>query len=493
MRSARLLRTTYAALASSLTLSLAACADGAPLAPGYTDVPRTADTFDGVGRIVWVTSSADVGPGTLRAAVEEANADPAVRGIRFNLAPGSGQIEPRSQIEFHGTQALTVEGPAHIVTLAAPGTVGLLFRIRNALTLRNFGVEDANKVGIAIMVPSDAVGTVQVTLEQMVFLGNYSHAIWITDQAVAESDVGGYAESGAPASLDVTMRFVRATNNAFERDDDAMRITDGGAGDLRVTMDTSWAQFTGGEGLELDERGGGDLVATVTRSHFNNAGRIDAGDGLDGVGLRESGDGSVLARFSAVDSYENAGGALEIEELGTGDVVLALTDVMVSTNGGSAVIVNEDADGTGTCRVSVDLVDVTVQTNALAAPAAAVQITERSAGDLGVRVVGSDINGNSGAGLVVQEFDDGTLAATLQSLIATANAGDGIVLREAGAGDLVAGVRLVSSTGNGGVGLRMRQSYRGTGRVRISGTSLVGNTFGPIAAPGGEVLVVFAP
>ncbi|MCC7003632.1 MAG: hypothetical protein IT357_15855, partial [Gemmatimonadaceae bacterium] len=357
---------------ATILLCAIACGESNPVAPTDLASARTAagtEVFDGVGRVVWVTNNADVGPGSLRAAVEEANGDAAVRGIRF--APSiTGQIEPRSQIVYDGAQPLTVEGPAHIVTLGAPG-VGLLFRVRSALTLRGFGVEDANKVGLGIMVQADAVGEVRVDLERMGFLGVYSHAVWITDQDVPESDPTGFSDAGSPASLRVRLHRVRVTNTAFEPGDDGVRISEGGAGDLHVTIDSSVVQWSGG-GVNLDERGDGDLIVAASHSVVEHiAWRLGA-PSESALVLKEAGAGDIDCRLRGVDIYENTDDGLEIEEVGAGDVTLVLSDITIDANGGRAISIIEDADGAGTGDVSVDFVDVAARTNALESLASAV-------------------------------------------------------------------------------------------------------------------------
>jgi len=476
-----------------IVLALMACGEGNPMVPSDLTsglAVSGAEIFDGVGRVVWVTNNADVGPGSLRAAVEEANGDAAVRGIRFARSI-TGQIEPMSQIVYDGAQPLTVEGPAHIVTLGAPG-VGLLFKVRSALTLRGFGVEDANKVGLGIMVQADAVGEVRVDLERMGFLGVYSHALWITDQDVPESDPTGYSDAGSPASLRVRLHRVSVTNTAFEPGDDGVRISEGGAWDLHVTLDSSIVQYSGG-GIDLDERGDGDLIVASSHSVVEHiAWRL--GSPLESAfSLKESGAGDIDCRLRSVNIYENTDDGLELEEIGAGDVTLVLTDVTIDANGGRAISIIEDADGVGTGDVSVDFVDVAARTNAQGSLASAVVIVEYASGGVELRVSGGEISSNAGSGLVVSELGEGSLVATLREFAARENGGDGVALKEGDDGDLVVGLRSVDASANAFFGLRTRQTGQGAGAVRISGSTVAGNALGPILAPPSEVVLTIAP
>lgn len=478
---------------AAMVLIVTACREGGPTAPddmAFAPSAVAPEIFDGVGRVVWVTNNRDAGPGSLRAAVEEANRDAAVRGIRFATHIG-GQIEPRSQIVFDGPQPLTVEGQVHIVTLDAPG-VGLLFKVRSALTLRGFGVEDSRKVGLGILVQQDAIGEVHVNLENMYFLGVYSHAVWITDQDVPESTPVAFSDAGSPASLHVTLRKIRVTNTAFEAGDAGVRVSEGGDGDLHVTIDSSIVQYSGG-GIDLDERGAG--VLAVAASHSTVAGiAFRPGNPLVGAfTLRESGTGGIDCRLHDMDIIDNYGDGLDLVEFGSGNVTVVLSDVRVDANGGSAITIAEDADDTGSGSLSLDFVDLVARSNAFGSSAAAVNIAESADGNIEMRVVGGMASANAATGVSVSERGDGHLTATLAGAAARGNGGDGIDLAENDGGDLSAGMRGVNISENAGFGVRLRQSGAGLGRARISASTLLGNALGAVDAYPNQVLVTRVP
>ena len=155
---------------AALTVALAGTALVAP-----------AVSADG-GRSVRVTSSADAGPGTLRAAIEAANATAASATSRirrqvgtiallspvvFTGAAGPRPVRPRDHRRvWHRRRRPSVRRAA--VTSSISG-------------LRISGAPDNN---IDIEVPASATGTLKVELDGVTIAGSGNHGVFIEDQVL---------------------------------------------------------------------------------------------------------------------------------------------------------------------------------------------------------------------------------------------------------------------------------------------------------------------
>ncbi|MBA2693808.1 MAG: hypothetical protein H0U65_15160 [Rubrobacter sp.] len=93
-----------------------------------------------------VTSNADSGEGTLRQAIDAANANAEADTITFNLLEGERKITLKGQVEIRSSQPLTIDG-AEEVTLSGGNTNRILFVNNSTLTLRALTLTDGNDGG----------------------------------------------------------------------------------------------------------------------------------------------------------------------------------------------------------------------------------------------------------------------------------------------------------------------------------------------------------
>ncbi len=114
-----------------------------------------------------VTSNADSGTGTLRAAVEAANDNGEVDTITFNLQEGDRTITLTSQITFSATQQTTIEGGEAGVTVSSGGTSRVLEVSSGAqVDLKNLTVangRDYQGIGGGGGIYNDPGGTLNVS------------------------------------------------------------------------------------------------------------------------------------------------------------------------------------------------------------------------------------------------------------------------------------------------------------------------------------------
>ena len=156
-------------------LAVAACSDTSPVAPAPLRAPATpvAQIVDGD---VVVSSSDDAGPGSLRDAIAQANANAAIRTIAFQ--PDVNTIDLASGIVYTGSQGLTING--NHATIDGANAGGTAFRTTSGadLTLAGLTFRNAPGEGVRVDVPAGATGTIHITLLDVDIVNNLGTACW---------------------------------------------------------------------------------------------------------------------------------------------------------------------------------------------------------------------------------------------------------------------------------------------------------------------------
>jgi hypothetical protein len=391
-----------------MTTSLGAAVCGALLAFTWALALAAAPV---AARTVPVTSSADRGPGTLRAAIDAANRDAGISSIVVQDTTGA-VIALARPLVYRGRQALTIDGAGRTVTDAGAGA---LLRATGGgdLSLADLAFVKARRSAVVVSVPAGGAPRVQrVTLERVTLQGNGHYGLLIDDQAGGD---GRGADS--PASVLLTVRDSTVTgNNAPDlapdaADKDGIRIDEGGPGGVAVsisdtTFDANWA-----EGLEIDERGAGGVQLHVQRSSFTDNGRQpQAPDDLeDGLDVDEAGPGGLLVALTDVTVARNADEGLDLDAAGPGAVQLAALRLDAHANADDNLKLTLVQDGRGPAQgmtVGLDLGRL-----------------EASADGDGIKL---EVLGPDG-----DPADEGAIAATLRGVRATGNASDDVQLEAA--------------------------------------------------------------
>lgn len=380
----------FLVLTIALTTVFAACEDG-------TDIL----VIDESGSVYLVSNNADEGEGSLRAALEAANTDPAVNTIQVEA--GVGTIALASALTYSGEQSLRILGNGVVIDgsecvcdlLVAPGGADLDLV---DLTLAN------GENGLRVAVPSSRSGNVGIRLIGVRVENNGLHGVWVDD-------------GDAAAGLDVEIISSFILGNGFIQgasDYDGVRVEEGGAGTLTfVTRDTE-AGDNAGDGVDLREAGTGDLYIDVRDSDFGNNGEqpqnLDAPE--DGFDAREVGSGSIDVRFVSSTASGNHARGVFLAEEGAGDIRGALTGVVASDNGAANLLLREDADAEGGAVPGAGGISVTFsQVTAEGSGEDGARIEELGAGDLVAQIQDSDFSDNDGDGLGV--IQGGTGKGTL--------------------------------------------------------------------------------
>lgn len=228
---------------------------------------------------VRVTTTADAGPGSFRAALDLASVNPSISTI--TIGDGVGSIALVSPLHYGGAHPLTIAGAGATLDGSglAPGETTFLADGGGSLTIRSLSVEHAPGPGMVVDVPDDAGGTVHVTLDAVRAISNGSHGIILNDQAEYFNDPNSTSDAGSAAGLVVRVSGSTFDGNGFtDLDQDGLRINEGGAGNLHVTIDGTVVEDNGGDGVELDERSTGHVVFSVETTRLNHNGSFSSAD-----------------------------------------------------------------------------------------------------------------------------------------------------------------------------------------------------------------------
>lgn len=414
------MRSTRSFLAIAVLMTMPLVVTDAALAVGHDR-----------GSTVRVTSGADDGPGSLRAAVDRASTDSSVRAIR--LARGVA-VDLLTPVVFEGTQDLKVSGRGNSISGASgdPATQAtwdgglLVSRSAADLTISHLHFQDSFNNGIAVFVPTDADGTVRVELHNTVITGSKFHGLFVDDQSSSGFNTDDNLHpncvdpypSASDASLEIVMRrseivangtlaggFDDSTATGCPRDFDGLRVDEGSAGGIKARFLHATVTENLADGVELDESGSGGVSALAARSSFDANGAAGSTiDGLsdldDGFDIDEVGPGDLTGRFYRVSVDDNLDEGLDLDEAGEGDARAWLVGVTSDRNNDEGVKIDEEDGGSLVLRQ--------IRSSASESLAeAGVALSETGGGNLAGRIVRSTISDNAGNGIVAEQFDAG--------------------------------------------------------------------------------------
>lgn len=449
------------------------------------------------GRPVLVTSSANAGAGSFRAAIDRANGDPSISLVVFTGR--SKTVALQSTVVYSGAQALTIEAAGVVLDGAAIASgPALLTTGGGDVTVLGLTVRRAPAEGIAIEVPPTATGTLRVNLAGVTILDNQGHGVLVNDQ-VDPSTTDGVPPNpaGSPASIAVALLNTRFAGNGYSVSDrDGLRVNEGGDGDLTFVGRLVSAEGNAADGIELDERGPGDVRLDLWGARIDGNGIFDPSDLDDGFDVDESGTGSIVGTVAFATANDNYEEGLDFNENDAGDLRVDLAYVEASGNAEEGIDYEEDDDFAGGGDLVTTMVGVRADRNTTSGGDGGVKIREKGAGDLQARLSGVTASTNAGAGISVREDAAGHLTADLTRTSTVANGSHGVDLDENRAtttdvGNLTAAVRQAESRDNLGAGVRADQQTPGTGALTLTRVTLSNNAGG--ATTGGGVVVTVVP
>ncbi len=462
-------------------------------------------------RTLIVTESWDSGPGTLRDALEEASADPDVSRIRID--PAVFSITPNSPLTYTGTQALTIEGGQ--VTVYGYYTADALFdlRVRSAITITDMMILQSQGVGVRVVVPEDATGTVRVTMHRVGLAGHLGHGLLVNDLPEYLSDPNTTSATGALASVRVEVTgsfFGQIGQGGFDvdgsplpaiADADAIRINEGGDGNALLILRSVQLAQAGHDAVHVDERGNGNIDFRFEASTVVESGWATPTLPGNGVRLVESAAGTLTSNINNVTSTTNAAQAFGYSESGTGNLTANFTLTNASFHAADAVVLVEDAVGSGGGNLTFTLTDSQLEDNGQdlqgrpTIGTANVIAHEKLGGTLISRVTRSVVRNSLYGGISHVEEAGGNLDATILESTFFQLATFGLGFDENAAGNLTAAMTAGGVLFNGTVGIRAKQAPSGTGSLTLTGVDLQGNGTGAqhVQVVSGQVTVIQSP
>ncbi len=427
-----------------------------------------------------VTSTADSGPGSLRAALDAV----ASTGGQVVVA-AEGEIAIDSPLTYTGTAPLYVFGNGQ--TVRAAGNHDLFASVNGGdLTIKDlsfagpggFDIEnrgDANGVagkGIFLDVASDQTGLVALVLENVTVSGVANHGIHVSDCDLADACGGGGGGAGGGSDAGVILQLVNVTvddagNGKF--DADGLRVDERGAGTISAFISGSTFRNVGADGIELDEGQAGDVRVIMSGTIFEDNGAYCPPDLLaafmpdqdegefaqgevmpEGIPQAPTGTPDDGCFEYEVDTYDD--GSVEAFEIGI-DVDDAF-DV--------------DEAGPGSILASVS------NTQILDSLDEGLDFDEEGPGDISMVLIGMSASGNADDGYKHSEEDEGSIRAIVVDSTATDNGGVGFVFEEENGGDVMVSMMGTTTSGNddGELGLEVVQEDGGMGVLQLSGSDI---------------------
>jgi hypothetical protein len=433
---------------------------------------------------VYVSNSNDSGPGSFRAAILQANLNPAIARVVFRRWVST--ILLQSTIWFTGPQNLTIDGNRATLDGTNAGGPAFFMDHGDDLTVSDLTVRNAPAEGIKVEVPGGATGTIRVLLLNVDIIDNDGHGVLVNDQ-VDPTDAAN--ASGSAASVAVSVfgtRFIRNGYTALMSDLDGLRVNEGGEGDLSITIMHSSAEDNGADGIETDERGAGDVRVDMFNSHVTGNGPHDPADLDDGFDIDEAGDGSIVGKIvhsSANNNYEEG---FDFNENDAGDLRVDMVLVEANGNREEGIDYEEDDDFAGGGDLVTTMFGVRANGNGVDGGDAGLKIREKGAGNLDVTLKGVETSNNLIGGTSIREDADGNLVASMTKATSLANTGHGIDFDENTTGtdvtgDLTATVTTSNSSNNGGAGVRADEQSTGVGSLILTTVTLNANVGGATA------------
>ena len=473
---------------SLVLLALAACSDNSSTAPNTeaADLNDLAATRQ--NGFVNVTNDADDGKGSFRWAIGEANANPGIEAIRFRGRTGT--IHLSSPVTYTGAQDLSLEGNDAIIDGANAGGPSFIANGGGDLKVSELTFSNSPAEGIDVEVPAAATGTLKVTLYKVTIKDNKGHGLLVNDQVdPSTTDDVQPDDRGSAASLEVAVFLSRFSGNGYSVSDrDGIRVNEGGEGSLTFTSRLSKSEDNAADGIELDERGAGDVIIDVSDTYILRNGKLDPADLDDGFDIDEANDGSIIGkmvRSAAIDNFEEG---LDFNENNAGDLRVDLTLVVATGNGEEGIDYEEDDDFAGGGDLVTTMLGVVANENG---GDGGLKIREKGVGSLTANVTGVEASRNLVSGIAVREDADGSLTANIVRAKTLGNAAHGIDFDENSTGDLAATVSKSVSSGNTLYGIRADQQLPGTGTLLLTEVDLAGNVAG--TTTGGNVTITVTP
>lgn len=441
------------------------------------------------GLIAAIPANADdrvVDAGTFQSALTAASDNSGPDTI--TVAPGIGEIEIGVGLVYQGDEPLTIRGNGATLVSASEYNGDLITTTGNAdltitgLRFRTCDYPACVGTGKALFmeIPASATGVVEVALHDVHVYATGQHGIHLRDCAENPGGTGeeeGWCilnDHGSAASIHLSTQNVTVTNGGFgEIDQDGIRVDERSEGDIVATFANTDITHAGGDGIELDEEGDGDIRVFSNRMAMRDNGAWCASqepqcdDPDDGLDVDEYGAGGIYTdlRFSSITGTKDE--AIDVSEHGDGDAVTKLFGTTVANTDDENLRLKEFGPGSNIFEITLSTVSASTGDDGL-------QAEEEDAGNISGHLVLSDIRNNTKDGVKLEESGNG--AATLTALLTSiADNSDGIDVSESGEGNLGIKTTLTESYGNSKDGIAATETGPGSANLETALNRITAN------------------
>lgn len=413
----------------------------------------------------YVTSAADAGADTYRAAVEAASADPAIDTIEFDPAL---DITVLSEVNYSGTQDLTLVGNGSSITgdcdPAASWDSGLFASHSAAdITIEDLDFANSCNNGVAVFIPENASGEVAVTLSGVSITGSRFHGLFVDGQdstGVFNTDDVPQPECMDPhpydskASIALTVEYSHIDGNGnllpdwdlpvaicdandpeetigltgCPPDYDGIRVDDGGNGGITALLMETTADGNLADGIEYDETGNGDVISwafglSVVGNGETEAYEVPGCDGElisdldDGKDIDEAGNGGLWAYYEDIEVSHNRDEGLDLDEADNGSATVIINTAVTNENEDQGIKVDESGNGSLVAVVDNAEVHGSLSQNGI-------EFTEEDRGSLEAEITNSSVKFNDDAAVAGEQTGKGSGLITVIDSDLTENGDD---------------------------------------------------------------------
>jgi hypothetical protein len=281
------------------------------------------------GDVVKVASGAE-----LAAAIVSANSDPSIGTIKCLTEAGCNVTGTLPT--YTGSQRLVIDGKFSTIDASGITDTDVFASVGggNLKLMRLTFI--GGMTGIYVELPADKEGKQQVELHRVTVRDAALHGVYVNDAT--------YSIAG----IRLTVTSSKFLDNGFgDRDQHGINVQETSKGAILVSITGSLFRGNAGDGLLLNEKGGGKVDVTIVKSNFlengtNPANAIDPEDGLD-VDERGPGDVWLVVRESRFN--KNFDDGIDIDERQGGTIFSNLDDVKATKNLDQGITFDERLDG----------------------------------------------------------------------------------------------------------------------------------------------------
>ena len=342
---------------------------------------------------------------SLQSAIAMANTDSSIHKIVFAK---NAQISLTSPVIYTGTQNLTLLGNGAILNGENVGTfildneliahttdATLVFNTSANISINELAVLNSATQGIVINVPDNAQGDdIQVSLHKVEIRGSALHGLHIDDNT-NEFDDG---DSGSELGIELSISHSSFIGNGIGAIDfDGIRVDERGPGDIHASINNTHIDGNGGDGLELDEGGIGNVDATIRHVTFNDNGFYNQDDLDDGFDIDEAGPGDIEVSLFKVLANRNKDEGIDFDEVGAGSVKVRMRRVIVMDTVDEGIKIDEHELG----NVDIRLINVMVMDG----DDDGIQVTEQGEGYIAAELKRVSATGNKKYGVIIEQWN----------------------------------------------------------------------------------------